>query len=117
MRYILFLLLPYFLYATSTFITPLEYATQLYKNPRGIGCYHCHGENGEGKLIAKYMHKNKKRSFVGPAINKIDFQHFYKALNSRIKGMPRYFLTKREIEALYLHLHKNDKIKSKKNAQ
>jgi hypothetical protein len=116
MKQILFLTIPIFLYAISSFITPLEYATQLYKNPRGIGCEHCHGENGEGKLIANYMHKNKKRSFVGPSINKIPFDGFYKAMNSRIKGMPRYFLTKKEVNALYLHLHKNDK-KVKQNVR
>jgi len=113
MKTLLFLLLPYFLYATSTFITPIEYATQLYKNPRGIGCQHCHGENGEGKLIAKYIHKNEQRSFSGPSINEVKFDTFFKSLNKRIKGMPRYFLTKKEIEALYLHLHQNDKIETK----
>jgi len=109
MKTTLFLIFPIFLYATSSFITPLEYSTQLYKNPRGIGCQLCHGDNGEGKLIANYIHKNKKRSFVGPPINKVGFNDFYKAMNSRIKGMPRYFLTRKEVEALYLHLHQNDK--------
>jgi hypothetical protein len=37
------------------------------------------------------------------------FSEFYKALNKRIKGMPRYFLTKKEIEALYFYLHQNEK--------
>jgi hypothetical protein len=109
MKYILFLTFFIFLHASSSFITPKEYATQLYKNPRGIGCQHCHGADGEGKLIAKYIHKGKQRSFVGPAINKLSFNKFYKSLNKRIKGMPRYFLTKKEIQALYLHLHENDK--------
>ena len=108
MKKVLFLLTPFALFAQSTFITPLEYATQLYKNPRGIGCQHCHGENGEGKIIAKYKHKNKPREFVGPAINKIAYRDFYKALNKRVKGMPRYFLTDKEIKALYLHLHRNE---------
>jgi len=95
--------------ATSSFITPLEYASQLYKNPRGIGCQHCHGDNGEGKLIAKYKHKNKQKRFDGPAIDKVSYVEFYKALNRRKNGMPRYFLTQKEIEALYLFLHQNDK--------
>jgi len=103
----LFLLLfiyPIYLCAETSFITPLEYGTQFYKNPRGIGCHNCHGEKGEGKLVATYMHKKEKKTFVGPTINKVDFKTFYKALNERKKGMPRYFLTKREIEALYLFL-------------
>ena len=49
MKNILLLILPVFLFGGSSFITPLEYASQLYKNPRGIGCHLCHGDNGEGK--------------------------------------------------------------------
>ncbi len=96
------------LFATSSFITPTEYAAQLYKNPRGIGCHQCHGENGEGKLIAKYKHKGIEKSFRGPKINSIEYSDFFKALNKRKRGMPRYFLTTKEIEALYLHLHKDE---------
>jgi len=109
MKYIFFLTTPLFLFSSSTFITPMEYASQLYKNPRGIGCQSCHGENGEGKIIANYVHKKKKKSFVGPRINNIDFNEFYQVLNQRKRGMPRYFLTTQEIKALYLYLHKNDK--------
>jgi hypothetical protein len=100
--------LPFMLCAESTFITKQEYASQLYKNPRGIGCEHCHGKSGQGKVIANYMHKNKKRSFVGPQINNVEFRAFYKALNESKKGMPRYYLTQKEIEALYFYLHQND---------
>ncbi len=113
MRYILFLLLPFLLFASSDFITPMEYASQLYKNPRGIGCQECHGDKGEGKLIATYIHKNKKKSFRGPQINNVPFSEFYKTLNRRTKGMPRYFLTDQEIKALYLYLHP----KKEENAQ
>jgi mono/diheme cytochrome c family protein len=109
MKFILFLIAPLFLLATSSFITPLEYSSQLYKNPRGIGCQLCHGNNGEGKLIANYVHKNKKKSFRGPEIDKISFGDFYKALKIQKDGMPRYYLTQKEIEALYLYLHHNDK--------
>ncbi len=115
MKYIFFLTIPLFLFSSSTFITPMEYASQLYKNPRGIGCQNCHGNNGEGKVIANYVHKKKKKSFVGPQINNIEFSEFYKVLNQRRRGMPRYFLTTQEIKALYLYLHKNDK--KKKNVK
>lgn len=108
MKYILFLLTPFYLFATASFITPMEYSSQLYKNPRGIGCNKCHGENGEGKLIAKYKHKGEEKSFRGPQINTIKYEEFYKALNKRKNAMPRYFLTNKEIEALYLHLHKEE---------
>ncbi|SFV58900.1 FIG00711847: hypothetical protein [hydrothermal vent metagenome] len=109
MKFIFFLLSPLLLFATSSFITPMEYASQLYKNPRGIGCQKCHGENGEGMLIANYVHKNRKRSFVAPPIKSVPFAKFYKTVNSRTKGMPRYFLTEEEIRALYFYLHRNDK--------
>ena len=109
MKYILFLITPFFLFAASSFITPIEYASQLYKNPRGIGCHHCHGKNGEGKLIANYTHKKEKKSFSGPAINKMSFAAFHEALNDRKRGMPRYFLTKKEVQALYLYLQENNK--------
>jgi len=85
----------------------MEYASQLYKNPRGIGCHHCHGESGEGRLVATYIDKKKKKRFEGPAINRLDFYTFYEALNKRKKGMPRYFLTRKEVEALYLYLQQN----------
>ncbi len=104
MKYILFLILPAFIFAKSSFITQMEYSSQLYKNPRGIGCQHCHGEKGEGRLVANYIHKKEQKSFRGPQINNLDFENFYKALNIRKKGMPRYFLTKKEIQALYFYL-------------
>jgi len=85
----------------------MEYASQLYKNPRGIGCHHCHGEKGEGKLIAKYVDKKEKKNFEGPEINKLDFKSFYLSLKKRKDGMPRYFLTQKEIEALYHYLQKS----------
>jgi len=109
MKYIILILIPLYLMAESTFITPIEYASQLYKNPRGIGCQHCHGENGEGKLVAAYIHKNIKKEFRGPAIIGMDFDKFYKALNQSKRGMPRYFLTTKEIQALYLYLNQEKK--------
>ena len=113
MKYILFLTIPFVLFAESSFITEMEYASQLYKNPRGIGCQHCHGEKGEGKLIANYVHKKKKKSFSGPEIRKMNFAAFHKALDERRRGMPRYFLTKREVQALYFYLQKKNKLKKK----
>lgn len=104
MKYIILILIPLFVMAETSFISAKEYSAQLYKNPRGIGCHHCHGEKGEGKLVAKYIHKKEKKSFEGPSINKMEFQIFYRSLNERKKGMPRYYLTTKEIEALYLHI-------------
>lgn len=104
-KLLLILLFKLSLLSDALFITESEYSAQLYKNPRGIGCFHCHGDNGEGKLIAKYIHKGKNREFRAPAINHLDRETFFKALNERRKGMPRYFLTDTEIEKLYLHVN------------
>ncbi len=104
---ILFSLLPLALLAETSFITPMEYASQLYKNPRGIGCQHCHGDRGQGKLVATYIHKKKKKEFRGPAIDSLDFDKFYQALNRAKKGMPRYYLTKKEVKALYFFLQQD----------
>lgn len=105
---VLIFLLGLSLFATESFITQEEYARQLYYNPRGIGCDRCHGERGEGKLVAEYAHKGKNKAFRGPAIHSLDFDSFSKALQRRKSGMPRYFLTDSEIKALYFYLqHKN----------
>lgn len=114
MRNIIFLLLPLYLFAKSSFITPMEYSSSLYKNPRGIGCQKCHGESGEGRLVASYIHKGKKKSFKGPVINDMDYSDFYKALNVRKNAMPRYFLTDKEIKALYFYLQEKKKENSSK---
>ncbi len=108
MKNVLILILPLYLLGSSSFITPLENASQLYKNPRGIGCHHCHGDKGEGMVIARYIHKKEKKSLDGPMIKNLDFNDFHKALNKRIQGMPRYFLTKKEVQALYLYLQQED---------
>ncbi len=91
--------------ADESFITPQEYAAQLYHNPRGIGCHLCHGEHGEGKVIAHYIDKGEKKAFEGPPIRALDFRRFDAALNRRNTGMPKYFLTAPERKALYRYLH------------
>lgn len=93
------------LHAEVSFITESEYASQLYHSPRGIGCHKCHGEQGQGRLIAKYKDKGVQKSFSPPAINQFDFRSFEKAMKQRQKGMPRYFLTEQEIVTLYHYLH------------
>lgn len=107
MKKTVFFFLPFALFAQTSFITPMEYASQLYKNPRGIGCQHCHGEDAKGKLIATYTYKNKSKAFSGPAINNLTYARFFKKLNRRQRGMPRYFLTYPEIQALYLYVTKD----------
>lgn len=114
MRAILFLFLPLYMQAKSSFITPMEYSSSLYKNPRGIGCDKCHGDFGEGRLVAEYIHKGQKKSFKGPAINSMNFDDFYNSLSVRKNGMPRYFLTDKEIKALYFYLQEKKRKKALK---
>jgi len=101
--------IPLFLWGNEDFITKDEYASQLYNNPRGISCALCHNKDGSAKLIAKYSHKDEEKRFETPQINKLSYQEFHKALNSRIRGMPRYFLTDSEIKLLYYYLQQKRK--------
>lgn len=96
------------LQAEVSFITEAEYASQLYHSPRGIGCHKCHGEKGEGRLIASYRDKGEEKAFHPPAINQIGYEGFVEAMRTRQKGMPRYFLTANEIKALYFYLHQKE---------
>ncbi|MGI0439346.1 c-type cytochrome [Helicobacter himalayensis] len=88
------------------FISFKDYGKNLYKNPRGIGCDKCHGANGEGGIIASYMHKGKAKSLSAPSIKNLEFSIFRKALDSQKIGvMPNYYLTDKEIEAIYFYLY------------
>lgn len=108
MRVLLALCISLQIYAGTSFITKEEYAASLYHNPRGIGCHQCHGESGEGKLIARYKDEGVSKVFEGKPINKISFPQFYQHVNSPIRGMPRYYLTDTEIQTLYYYLHREE---------
>lgn len=108
MRGVFLLFLTVSLSYGESFITKEEYAAGLYHNPRGVGCQACHGELGEGKMIAQYKDNGEKKVFGGPAIRKLAFKDFYEKLNSRILGMPRYYLTDTEIQTLYYYLHREE---------
>ena len=97
----------------NSFITKKEYGAMLYKNPRGIGCDKCHGSVGQGKLIAKYKHKDKKsnklteKSLIAPAINHLSLNDFKKILmkkRNRSLSMPTYFLTEDELTSIHFYI-------------
>ena len=94
----------------ADFITKTEYAKMLYLNPRGIGCDKCHGAKGEGSLISKYKHFDKKANKTvddelrAPKINDIDFESFRAALTKPKGVMPSYFLTDEETTILYEYI-------------
>ncbi|WP_149702576.1 c-type cytochrome [Campylobacter concisus] len=94
----------------ADFITKTEYAKMLYLNPRGIGCDKCHGTKGEGSLISKYKHFDKKANKTvddelrAPKINDIEFESFKTALTKPKGVMPSYFLTDEETTILYEYI-------------
>lgn len=87
-----------------SFITKDEYAKMLYKNPRGISCQKCHGEKGEGKIIASYIKEGKPTVLQAGPIYHLDYKTFKKALQSNHNVMPKYYLTEGEMAALYYYL-------------
>ena len=108
MKVLLVLFITFQVYGATSFITKEEYAAGLYHNPRGIGCQMCHGESGEGRKIASYKEKGEVKVFQGNPINRIPFPEFYHRVNSKIVGMPRYYLTDTEIQILYYYLHRKE---------
>ena len=65
------------------------------------------GRGGEGSLISKYKHFDKKTKQViddelrAPQINNLDFKTFKEGVLSARSVMPSYFLTDEEINLLY----------------
>jgi len=115
MRFLWFLL-PLVSFAQESFISDYEYGDMLYNNPRGISCTQCHGEDGSGKKIADYYvyvgtkeEKKKKinrvkKTLAGSDIRQKSLQEMIKSLSSSHTVMPRYYLTDKEVEAIYNYL-------------
>ncbi|NPA87659.1 c-type cytochrome [Caminibacter pacificus] len=115
-RILLFLIITY-AFSQDWFITNYEYGKMLYHNPRGISCAKCHGEKAKGKIIAKYYvtkkHKNGTVEKILKVVKAPNIQNVsYDELKERLlhykylSVMPKYnYLTKEEIEALYLYIH------------
>ena len=89
----------------SSFITKKEYGELLYQNPRGIGCNVCHGNRGEGKIIATYKDKRGNHKIKAPKINNIDYEKYLKMFKRKSTGlMPKYFLTNEELQVIYFYI-------------
>lgn len=88
----------------ADFIDDLEYGKRLYEDPRGIGCKKCHGERGEGKVIATYRSKGYLKELIAPRINNLTLGAFAKDINKSKGVMPKYYLTEKEISAIYKYL-------------
>ena len=107
MRYTALLLLLSAALAEETFTTQFEYGKMLYENPRGIGCHHCHGPEGQGQEVARYQNKKGMQQIIqGGAIHSLSIEQFKHALEDSTRIMPRYYLTDTEIRAIHLYLQK-----------
>ncbi len=120
--------------AEDSFITKYEYGKMLYKNPRGISCAKCHGENAKGKVISKFVHIRRKIKYncivKSDDMTSISKKQFIRKLDPTKKPirkrfdktqicekliygntMPKYFLTNAEMDSIYYyitHIRKND---------
>lgn len=96
--------------ADDSFITEYEYGKMLYNNPRGIGCDKCHGERGQGVIIANYYDGKKKKTLETKAIWAVSLKELTRALRVQDhRVMPKYYLTNGEINALYFYLSQERK--------
>ncbi len=91
------------------FLTSFEYGRALYKNPRGIGCIECHGDNAEGAIISTIYQNGKPKNIGAPDIRGVNFLKFESALKNPKGLMPSYNLTSSELLALYTFLNPNFK--------
>ncbi|NPA60817.1 MAG: cytochrome c [Epsilonproteobacteria bacterium] len=112
----------------ESFLSDIEYGKMLYNNPRGIPCSKCHGEEGRGgHKIAKYYDKfSNPKILKGDSILDYSFDELKASVENRFidknnirrrhRVMPKYYLTDREINAIYLYLQyvKKGDMKSKK---
>ena len=99
-----------YLFAQESFMSKYEYGQMLYHQPRGVSCAACHGERGEGKIIATYMEIQKDKTKVkkvlkGSDIRQISLEKLTKALNTGPSVMPKYFLADEEIRAIHFYLN------------
>ena len=86
----------------DNFISKFEYGQMLYENPRGVSCKRCHGPLGKGSFIASFIDsKGKIHKFYGSDIRNLDFATFKKQVETGGRIMPRFYLTNKELEAIY----------------
>jgi len=101
-----FILIVSTIYALSEdFISEFEYGQMLYKDPRGVSCASCHADLGEGAFIASFKNKDGLEiKFNGPDIRALDINSFKKAISKGGRIMPKYYLTKKEVEAIFKYI-------------
>jgi len=120
----------------DSFITQYEYGKMLYKNPRGISCSKCHGDNAKGKIIVTFTHKVKKKEYICTIrtkdITNVTYENFLQTLDPKLEkpkkkfdntqvcekltygnSMPTYFLTPEELKSIFFYLRNKDKYEGK----
>jgi hypothetical protein len=103
--------LNYLFCSDDYFMSRFEYGSMLYKDPRGIGCHHCHGLDARGSLLVTYKKKLNNRlvdiNITVPSIDSIDFNRFKAKLTNKSKKsliMPTYSLTIEEIITIHYYI-------------
>ena len=92
------------------FMSHFEYGQMLYNNPRGVSCALCHGDKGQGGVIAKYKENNNSIITIkGSDITNISLKDMKTSLNATHQIMPKYYLTDKEIKAIYDFIQKINK--------
>ncbi len=104
----LIFLLPLLLSASEDFISHYEYGEMLYNNPRGVSCAQCHGKQGEGKVIVKYLEGKEEKVIQGSDIRRKPLPQMVHTLNSFHEIMPRYYLTDEEVKAIYDYIQEKN---------
>ena len=115
----------------NSFITKYEYGKMLYKNPRGISCNKCHGDDAKGKIISTFTHIQNKKKYIctiqSTDITNISFKQFQLTLDPKLgkpkkkfdktqvcekltysNSMPTYFLTPEELTSIHFYLTNKD---------
>jgi len=113
----LLILLPLLLCGEEGFISHYEYGEMLYANPRGVSCAQCHGASGEGKIIVKYKDAEGMQALRGTDIRKDDLSIMISSVRAYHKIMPRYYLTNKEVEAIYDYLKVKNRHYLEKNIE
>jgi len=104
----------------DSFLSDVEYGRMLYKSPRGISCSQCHGDAGKGgqHIVTYYDKKRNPKILRGVNIRSYSLEELRASLKNeykennrtkRHKIMPMYYLTEKEIHAIYSYLQYDEK--------
>jgi len=106
MRHLLLLVSLCAVLFSEDFISEFEYGQMLYRDSRGVSCVPCHGETGEGiaRIVSYHDEKGREVVISGPDIRHTTLKQMRESVKQGQGIMPRYFLTDREIKAIYAYL-------------